>query len=162
MINTGKVVGRRELRFESVDQILDDAESMAGQETKTLGNWSEGQIYKHLAISFERSVTGSSFKPPLPIRLLAPLMKKRFLTKTMKPGFKMPEKMKPDFMPPDEVSTEDGLAALRTNIEKYKNAEVLAPNSALGKMTREETDLLHMRHAEMHLSFIVPADSASS
>ncbi len=30
------------------------------------------------------------------------------------------------------------------------------PSPVFGKMTKEEWDQLHLRHAEMHLSFYVP------
>ena len=72
----------------------------------------------------------------------------------------MPAAMEPDFMPPDEVSIGDGVAALRSAIERFKSANdsELQPSMAFGKMTRDEYNQLHMRHAEMHLSFIVPTN----
>ncbi len=155
-VKTGKVTGRRELHFQTIDDIIADAEQMAAVPVKTLGNWSAGRIFKHLGIAFDLAVKGSTFKPPLFIRLLAPLFKKRFLTKPMSPGFQMPKAMQPDFMPPDDVSTEEGLAALRSGFETYKNATTLAPSAALGRLTRAEYDQLQMRHAEMHLSFLLP------
>ena len=59
-------------------------------------------------------------------------------------------------MPRGEVSTQDGLDQLRTQIERLNREAKRAPSPVFGKMTREEWDQLHLRHAEMHLSFYVP------
>ncbi len=50
-INTKQVTGRRVVRYESFDEILADAERLAVVPTRTLGNWSIGQIFSHLAKS---------------------------------------------------------------------------------------------------------------
>lgn len=41
-INTARVTGRRQLRFESLDAVLADAEYLASVPTRQLGNWSLG------------------------------------------------------------------------------------------------------------------------
>ncbi len=156
-VNTKNVAGRRTLHFKSVDDILRDAEEITSGEVRHLGNWTPGKILKHIAITMDNSVDGVDFKAPLLIRIFARLMKKSFLNNTMKSGFQMPEKMKPHFSPPDDVSIEEGLTALREAIERYKSATDLQPSPVLGSLTRDEYDKLHMRHAEMHLSFIVSA-----
>lgn len=156
-VNTKNVVNRRALHFKTVDDILRDAEEITSGEVRHLGNWTPGKIFKHIAITMDNSVDGVDFKAPLLIRIVARLMKKSFLNNTMKSGFQMPEKMKPHFSPPDDVSIEEGLTALRESIERYKSATDLQPSPVLGNLTRDEYDKLHMRHAEMHLSFIVSA-----
>ncbi len=45
---------------------------------------------------------------------------------------------------------------LRQAIHRLQTEEKRAPNPVLGKLTREEWDRLHCRHAELHLSFLVP------
>jgi len=156
-INTKQVTGRRELHFESIDNVVHDAEQITSGDAKSLGNWTPGQILQHLALSMNNAVDGVPFKAPLFIRLIAPLFKKSFLTKPMPPGFKMPKQMEPKFMPLEDVSTEQGLAALREAAERFKSATSFEPNAALGKLTREQQHQLQFRHAEMHLSFIVPS-----
>lgn len=158
-VKTAKVTGRRELHFESLDDILHDAEHLASVETKELGNWSKGQIFKHLAIVKNLAIDGSTYRPPWFIRWIAKMMKKRFLTKTMRPGFQLPKKAMPIFAPPDDVSTEEGLAALREAIARLKSTDERAPNMIFGKMTVDEYTQLHCRHSELHLSFIVPVDA---
>lgn len=55
----------------------------------------------------------------------------------------------------DPVPTEVGLAALRKATSRLKSEST---RDLEGIMTQETFDLYHLRHAEMHLSFIVPED----
>lgn len=160
-VETKQVQGRRELRFNSLDDILADAESITSQPVRALGNWTPGQILKHLAMTMDSAITGVDFKVSFPVRLVGKFIKKRFLTKPLPAGFRMPEKMKPHFMPPDEVTIEEGLAALRESLERFRNAPTLAPHAMFGNITREEHNMMHTRHAELHLSFLVPDESAA-
>ena len=55
-VDTAKVVARRELHFQSIQDILDDVEAVqAAPQIETLGNWSAGQIFKHLANTIDMS-----------------------------------------------------------------------------------------------------------
>ena len=96
-VDTKLVSGRRELHFSSLNNILKDAELMVSADTQKLGNWTPGQIFKHLAQTFDSAVDGTGFRPPWLVRIGARLLKKKILTTTTKPGFQMPERMKPVF-----------------------------------------------------------------
>ena len=61
MVNTKTVTGRRELRYDNYDELLADAERLAGKEVRTLGNWSYGQILRHLARSIDAMIDGAPF-----------------------------------------------------------------------------------------------------
>ncbi|MGE0379081.1 MAG: DUF1569 domain-containing protein, partial [Planctomycetaceae bacterium] len=54
-VQTKSVAGRRTVSYQSYEDLLADAEEMAHGVVQTLGNWSLGQIFKHLAASFEGS-----------------------------------------------------------------------------------------------------------
>lgn len=155
-VNTAKVHGRRPLQFHSLDEVLADADHLAAGPIRCLGNWSAGQIFKHLAITLDNAVDGVDFRVPWFVRLIARTFKNRFLYKPMSPGFRMPRRMEPYFAPPAKVELADGLQALHRAVARYKAAERLAPSAALGPLTRAEYDALNLRHAEMHLSFLVP------
>ena len=149
-VNTKKVDSRREVHYDSLDDILADAKRLAEMDVRTDGNWSQGQIYDHLAKNFNGSVDGMGFAMPGPMRfLMSFLMKKRFLTKGIPPGFKTNSKMEP----PD-VSTSDGLESLGKSIERLKQEETRAMHPIFGNIERKEWDEFHARHAEMHMSFI--------
>src|SRR5271170_2646454 len=111
-VNTAKVQGRRTVDYESLDQILADADRLTSGPLTTLGNWFPGQIFRHLATAFNGSIDG--FKPGFPwyIRFMAGFFKKKLLNGAMPPGLSVPSKFAAEVMP-EPTSTEEGLAALR-------------------------------------------------
>lgn len=81
-VATKKVQGRRTVRYASLSELLSDAEQLSAMKTRTLGNWSFGQILKHIAMSLDSSIDGAGFALPVPARwLMSLLMKRKFLTK---------------------------------------------------------------------------------
>ncbi len=151
-VNTKKVQNRRSVRYASLQELLSDAQRLAASEVRTLGNWSYGQILKHLALSIDSSIDGTGFMLPAPARwLMSLLMKKRFLSQPIPAGFKSVAKFIPS-----ETSVEEGLAALRAAIERQQHNTSRALHPAFGKLSTEEWDAFNQRHAEMHMSFVVP------
>jgi hypothetical protein len=157
-VKTGKVAGRRTLHFDSIEDIVRDAEQIVGQPHRTLGNWSAAQIIEHIAKTMTGAVDGVQGRPPFYIRWFAPLMKNGVLNKPMSPGFTLPKQLHADFMPANDAEEQKALENLRSAFERYKAAASLKPNVIFGRFTREEWDKLQKRHSEMHLSFIVPAE----
>src|SRR5436305_13194827 len=89
-INTAKVAGRREVMYESLDDLLMDADRLvAAQQVTMLGNWSLGQMLAHLAAGLHMSIDGVEHRPKWFIRLIGPLFKRRVLRK-MSAGFQLP------------------------------------------------------------------------
>jgi hypothetical protein len=153
-INTKRVQGRRSVRYASFDELLADARRLAASEPRALGNWSQGQIYDHLARSMNASIDGAGFSIAAPLRWIASrFLKRRFLERGLPAGFKAPPRAK-KYMP-GETSTPDGLAALEAAIDRLGHETTRMPHPAFGEMTREEWDQLHLRHAELHMSFLV-------
>jgi hypothetical protein len=155
-VKTSKVAGRRELHFTSLDDILADAQRLAAGPVRQLGNWSLGQATTHLARTMKMSLDGVQFRAPWYIRMVAPLIKKKMLRDTMRPGFKLPSPAADELIPAGEVSIVQGLTELRTAIDRLHREPQRAPSPVFGAMTREEWDQLHQRHAELHFSFFVP------
>ncbi len=142
LIDTTKVQQRRPLRFTSLDDIRADLDR---------------QIFQHLAVGFNCSIDGLRFHLPAPVRFLFRLfLKSAFLNKPMRAGFRLPAKAATQLVPPPTTGQEEGLLNLRQAIHRLQTEEKRAPNPVLGKLTREEWDRLHCRHAELHLSFLVP------
>jgi hypothetical protein len=156
-INTAMVTGRRTLHFNSLEDISADVEKLArAKEIQTLGNWSAGQVLKHLAITMNGSVDGFKAMMPGPVRFLIRLFfKRRFLTKTMPPGFKMSAKIAAELLP-GPVSLEEGLESFRQAMRRLQTEEKRAGHIALGPLTRDEWVQMHCRHSELHLSFLIP------
>ena len=155
-IDTGKVLGRRTVRFESLQEVVQDAVRLAAGEVRILGNWSFGQILDHLAKAMVMTIDGFEFKAPLLIRIVARLfMKRRFLAGKMPAGFQFRKGMQD--LVPDEISVADGLERLRRAVERLETETHRAPSPIFGKITVEESNQLQLRHAELHLSFVITA-----
>jgi hypothetical protein len=158
VINTTKVAERRQLHFNSLDDLAAEVERLAAcRQLRTLGNWSAGQICEHLATVMNKSIDGFDKKMPAVVRFLARLLvKQRLLSRPMKPGFRLPGRLAEIVPPP--VETAAGLDDLRRAIRRLRTEEKRSPSPFLGAMTRAEWDQLHCRHAELHLSFLVPVE----
>jgi hypothetical protein len=156
-LNTKKVTGRRVVRYESFDEIVEDAERLASVPTQTLGNWSVGQIYCHLAKAADVLIDGAPTSAPVPIQwVLRTFLKKKLLSQSLSPGFMLPKRAAA--LIPGEISTEQGLQLLRVATARIKADPNRAPtHPAFGQCTAEDWYKWHLRHCEMHMSFIVEA-----
>lgn len=148
---------RRELRFDSLDEVWADAETLANGKHRTVGNWSLAQILTHLQITFDASFDGFGFQSNWLLRkILSLLFKKRFLTKSMPASFKLP-KSASSLVPDADVDLRESLERFQKAVGRLKSNEPTAPHPALGKLTPTEWNALHLRHSELHLSFVLPA-----
>lgn len=151
-INTKKVQGRRPVRYESLDELLADAERLAASDgVRTLGNWSRGQIYEHLGRSFDASIDGVGFTLPAPVRwVMSLVMKQKFLKREIPAGFKSTAEYVPG-----ETPTEQGLASLRKAIERQRAESKRVVHPAFGNIGRDGWNDFNLRHAELHMGFLV-------
>jgi hypothetical protein len=154
-VATAKVQGRRKVDYKTLDEIVADAARLSSGPMATLGNWSAGQIFQHLANAFNRSIDGFPTRLPWFIRVVARLFKKRFVSGAMPAGLQVPAGIAKVVMP-DPTATAAGLAALREAVARLHRETTRAEHPALGKLTREEWDQVHLNHANLHMSFIIP------
>ncbi len=154
-VNTAKVEGRRNLNYASFDEVLADADRVSSGPVKQLGNWSPGQIFRHLAIVYNGSIDGFTMTFPWYIRLLAMVFKKRLLAGPMPSGLKLPAEGAKVLIPPP-TSTEEGLAELRAAIARLEKEPHRARHPVFGTFSREEWNKIHLSHASLHMSFLVP------
>ncbi len=155
-VNTKSVEGRRTLRFDSLDEVLADAEQLVVGEASMLGNWTLAQVLTHVAAGFNSSIDGSSFKTPFFFRLLAPLLRKKFIHKGLPSGFPIPREAEAQFLPLDSAETQAALDQLRTAIKRLQSTKDRARHPLFGDLSRQDSDNFQLRHAEMHLSFAIP------
>jgi hypothetical protein len=152
-VDTKLVQGRRTLRFTSLDAMLADAEQLvASPHTKTLGNWPLSQLLTHLALAMNSSIDGISARAPWFIRMLAPAIKRRILARGMSPGFKLPARVETEFFP-EAASSQEALETFRSAVGRVRGEKMTAIHPVLGRVTHDEWMQLHLRHAELHLSF---------
>ena len=154
-VNTGKVTGRREVAYESLDDVLMDAERLvAAPHLKMLGNWSLGQLLAHLAGGLNMSIDGSEHRPPWFIRLVGPFLK-RWVLKKMSAGFQLPKPIADKIIPAHPVPPQEGLRLLQESIKRFRSDTSRKPHNVFGKLSGAEWHQLHLRHAELHMSFAV-------
>jgi hypothetical protein len=158
-VDTGSVAGRRSLRFDSIDQVLADVDRLVEAERagrlKRLGNWTLGQTLGHLATWADYGYSGSPLKVPFFIKWMLRLRKQSFLYGPMRAGVRIPR------VPDGTLATENmpldkAPPWFRQVWRRLKTECPPMPNSIFGMLTHDESIALNLRHAELHLSFLVP------
>src|SRR5271155_3199029 len=152
-VDVKKVAGRRIVHYGTLQDLLGDAERLAAGPGETNGNKTYPEILKHMAIVANWSIDGFPVRPPGIIRLLGRIFKRRVLATGLRPGVKLPADAEAVLWPP-EVSVAAGLEELRGAFRRLEIETKRAPHPFLGPLSREDWDEFHMRHAEMHMSFV--------
>lgn len=163
-VKTDRVAGRRRLRFESFDEVCAEARRLHASQYRTLGNLSLGQALGHLGNGMIASTKGADldFRLPWWVRLIGRLYYKRIMVKhRFPPGFKLPRRAR-EALIPNAMSFDEGYRRLTDGIDKLRTESRRHPHPLVGSLTRDEWDQFHLRHAELHLSFFVPADKSTS
>jgi hypothetical protein len=146
---------RRTVCYASLDDVLADAERLVRARAETTGNWSLDQILGHLAVAMEKSMDGLPGRLPWYVRLIGRyVMKRRILKHGMQPGFKLPAEAEKWAVPAPGGDAEAALEGLRRAVGRLKSTSTRCPHPVFGPMPASEWDRLHLRHAEMHLSFV--------
>lgn len=149
-------IRRRRVSFHSINDVREDLRQLTSHPTLTVGKWSFAQILEHLTTTMTASFDGFGFRAPWAVRtLLAPLLRKRFLTKPMPAGFNLPARAAV-LMPPDEADLSAAVDRFSRALERLERDIPRAEHPVFGVMTPEEWLQLHLRHCELHLSFVVP------
>jgi uncharacterized protein DUF1569 len=158
-VDTAKVADRRTLRFNTIDDLLQEMNRIEAAERsgklKALGNWTAGQNFGHLAGWIDFGWNGYPMKPP-PwfIRFLIKMRLKSYMRKGMPAGVKIPG-IKGGTLAIDPLSTAEGAARLRKSLDRLKRGEPPKFNSpAFGNMSESDRVQLNLRHAELHLGFL--------
>lgn len=155
---------RRTLHFGSLDQMLAEVDCIVAAERagslRRTGNWTTGQTFGHIAAWIEYAYVGypPEMRVPWIVRVVARLMKRGILRRPMRGGFRLPGAAKGTFGT-EEMSTDEGARRLRDATARLKRREPAAHHSpALGPLTDEERTQLNLRHAELHLGYLIPGE----
>lgn len=149
----------REIEFESVDAAVAEVERLASIPTRTTGRFSFPQIVDHLAHAFDISAgTVDPPKMPLLLRLLAPFLVNRAISKPAKPGFKLPRAAQEFFWERNSEELDASLEHFREAFKKYRETDPLPRHPLFGNLTRQQNEQLQCRHMALHLGFVQPAD----
>jgi hypothetical protein len=160
MTATAKPV-RRALKFESLDEVVRDAEHLLAVGYDRAGNWDLAQVCTHLAEWMRFPIDGFP-KPPLPIRAL--LWVARHTIGKAKFRQYLERRTMPAGTPtmPQTVVAPGGdaaaaVATLRRAAERFKaHTGAIHPSPLFGAMDKDEATRLQLVHCAHHLSFLVP------
>ncbi len=158
-IDTAKVVNRRKLRFEVIDDLLAEVDRIAAADAagalRNAGNWTAGQVFGHLAAWINYAYDGFPIKPaPWFIRLLLRMKLKSYLRDGMPAGVRIPG-VAGGTAGTEALPCAEGADRLRRALRRLASDEPAAPPSpAFGKLSHEQRIALNLRHAELHLSFL--------
>jgi hypothetical protein len=154
-VDSRTVQGRRELHFESLDDMIEDAEhASSASSCPTLGNWSLNQLLMHLATAMNASIDGIPFTAPWYLRFFGMAIKRGVLKNGVRPGFNLPKERESSAFP-TAPTTADALETFRKAANRLRQERASAIHPVFGQLTHDEWLRMHLRHAEMHLSFAV-------
>jgi hypothetical protein len=149
------MTGRRALKFHSEDDVITYVQHVRTIPLARLGNWSLPQVSRHLAMTIEGSLTPPATEIPTEEQTAT---KNKFFSMILGPDGILPNMPLPSHLvpPPDSNDAEivrfvEALGKLKTYPHRFISV------GKCGPVPVEEVRLLHMRHAEHHLSFLVPA-----
>ncbi len=144
---------RRPLHFESLDELLADAERVATPEARVTGNWTVGQIIHHLAEAMHKSFDGYDGPAPPERRRIAMRQRPTLLKEGFPTGITLDGDLT-RYAPPPEASLETARSRLRSAVIRSRDETMNADHPFLGEMDHKQWTQFHCRHAELHLSFV--------
>jgi len=162
LVDTREVAARRPVSLRTVAELAAEvervAEAAAAGRVRALGNWSAAQILWHLGRLMEFSFDGFPFRYPWHLRwgawLLRALSWRWLVALAFRPGFRNPPAaaaLEPDAA----VSLAEAAGYLRRQLKRIQSGErMTAASPAEGPLSHEQWVEVHLRHAELHLSFL--------
>jgi Protein of unknown function (DUF1569) len=148
---------RRSLRFETLDDAILDARHLCEIEQagklRTSGSWTLGQALNHLATWVDYAYDGAPVRVPFFIPWVMTLLKNKVLNQAMKTGARIPG-VKDGTIATEIVPAPDSFIHLQKSYDRLANQVPAQPSPLFGRLTHTEWIKLHLRHAELHLSFL--------
>jgi hypothetical protein len=160
------MVQRRELRFDSLDAVVRDAENLLASGYDKTGNWDLAQVCGHLAEWMRFPMDGFP-TVPLVIRPIFWLVKvtsgRRMRQKILAEGFPSGGRTMPQtVLPPggDPAAAVEKLRDTAARFQAYTGP--IHPSPLFGPMSKDEALQVQLLHCAHHLSFLVPRDAKNS
>jgi peptidoglycan/xylan/chitin deacetylase (PgdA/CDA1 family) len=175
-LNNRHVRVRRQIHLQSPSDLLAEVDRIQASASvgsvRPSGNWTAAQAFQHLAKFIEYSFDGFPFRYPWPYRVVVWLIRRVswswLLKLTFRPGFTNPPVVARAVDPDAAVTLEHAGQSLRRQIRRILDGERMVQRSPTGEpVSHEQWVEAHLRHAELHLSFLhlepdVPAELAAA
>jgi hypothetical protein len=161
-IDTRRVAGRRAVCLRTIDDLAAEVEWVlatdAAGKLQSLANWSPAQILWHIGRLIELSFDGFPFRyrraPAWITRVFRLLAWRRLIALAFRPGFQNPSEaasLEPDPL----ITLIDAAPYLKHHLSRIQNGEQMTQEcSTDGPYTHVQWVYIHLRHAELHLSFL--------
>lgn len=146
----------RELHFDDLTAAVEETRSLLKSGYNARGNWTLGQVCRHLVLVQNPSVDGypkwMSF-----FACLRPLMRRFLLPKLLGGDSPRGIRTASAFMPPNDVNDADEVEAFAASVQRFhQHRGDYAAHPAFGRMNRGQIEEIHSAHAAHHLRFLSP------
>jgi len=151
----------RALRFASLNEAFAAAESLASVRCETVGRFSTGQIFDHLARTIEMAI-GERAAPKMPLiaKWYVRLFRKKLLNSPFKPGMQLPSEAQDLFWSAADIAVPEAMRTLRRAVARFQETERFPSHALFGKLSKADQEKMQCRHMELHLGFIYPLNDA--
>ncbi len=152
---------RRQLKFDSLADVVRDAEHLLANGYDKAGIWDLAQCANHLAYWLTCPIDGFG-KAPAPVRMFLWIarntfgpgkLKKYIAENTFPPG----APTDPNSVKPAGGDAEEAVAKLKTAVARFEAYDgPIVPSPFFGPMDKDTNRKLQQVHCAHHLSFLVP------
>lgn len=153
----------RQLNFATLNEAVAEAEHLLAVGYEPAGKWNLAQCCGHCSQWLAFVMDG--FPRPNPVMgtvmwMMKKTIAKKQLKSILEDGFKPGLPTIPATVPtPDAQADIEAVAELKTTIERFQQYDGPCHGSPLfGELSKEQWMLLHRRHLEHHLGFLVPKE----
>ncbi len=152
---------KRQLKFNTLDEMMADVRSLNEHGYLSHGNWTLGQACGHLANWMRYPLDGYPVAP-LPIRMIFWVMKKTVVPgmkrKILAEGFKGGMMTAPESVPAqDELTDQQGVDQLQNVVDRLNAFQgELIPSPLFGEVAKPMQIQISLLHAEHHLGYLEP------
>jgi uncharacterized protein DUF1569 len=152
---------RRELVFNSFDDVVRDVENLRSRGCEKAGNWDLAQVCGHLTKWLSYPLDGfpraGCFIGSM-LWLMRITVGKGMKRKILTTGrFKEGGPTMPESVPASGQDEAAAVVQLKETIDRFKkHTGEFHPSPLFGRMDRDETTRMHLIHCAHHLSFLTP------
>lgn len=149
------MMNRRELTFSSYEEVVAEIERLEQTGYEKAGQWSLGQICRHLSYYMRGSLEGFDFKLPWLVRKLVgrPVLRRLLKKGEIEPG----NRTIPASVPPVDTDEARAIAEAKEllgRLDGFAGPFHLSP--LFDHLTAVQWEALHLMHAAVHLGFLIP------
>lgn len=146
----------RRLHFDSLDQAGQAARSLLDSGYRAQGQWTLGQICRHLRLVQDPSIDGYPGWMSL-FAFLRPALRWYLLPKLFSQDSPRGIRTASAFVPPEKVDDAQEVELFEQSIARFlSHSGYFHPHPGFGSMSKQQLEALHAAHAAHHLRFLEP------